>query len=169
LCEPQYGPFLYVKSLSCLQTGEIEIAHTIPEKFIPDTIARVEDIDWNNITNKPFGKNKIKITFDGNLEGKELCPVYDYFLVKVSNLTPSYETLSKISSFTVYDMYDNGNEEESFLDIYEEEIIPECLYNFTDRGLSHVQYHDGMERFLVAYQTGKYSGSTITPGIYFMY
>lgn len=45
------------------------------EKFLPDTIARTEDIpeefsgSWNDLTDKPFGDETISITWDGNTDG----------------------------------------------------------------------------------------------------
>ena len=40
---------------------------TLDEKFIPDSIARVSDLDWNNLNNRPFGDNTIAIEWDGNI------------------------------------------------------------------------------------------------------
>ena len=38
---------------------------TLDEKFIPDSIARVSDLDWNGLNNRPFGDNTIAIEWDG--------------------------------------------------------------------------------------------------------
>ena len=37
--------------------GQTESVHHLDEKFIPDTIARVENISWNDLKDKPFYNN----------------------------------------------------------------------------------------------------------------
>ena len=43
------------------------IVKTLDEKFIPDSVARISDLDWNNLNNKPFGNDILTIEWDGNI------------------------------------------------------------------------------------------------------
>jgi hypothetical protein len=45
----------------------------LPEVYIPDTIARIDNISWNDLNDKPFGElnRTMNVVYDGNLEGRE--------------------------------------------------------------------------------------------------
>ena len=81
----------------------------LDEKFIPDTIARVDHIhSWNTLTDKPFGEERgySETEFSNTLTWSENVDDYESFyyepwgstFVKVSDLTP---TLDEVSNSTI--------------------------------------------------------------------
>ena len=89
--------WMFTKSLT-LTSGGIK---TLDEKFIPDTIARKEDLknlggvtSWNDLTDRPFGEEGlIPILWDGNKEGKVVVTGDPIYLVKVSDAVLSENDL----------------------------------------------------------------------------
>ena len=90
---------------------------TLDEQFIPDTIARKNDIDWNNLVNKPFYEitnEEINLEWDGDYESKDMLLIngepYELDLAagtiryyKISDLTPSFEEI-----LTTYIEFNDG-------------------------------------------------------------
>lgn len=72
------------------------VVHQLDEKFIPDSVARVEDMTWENLPDKPFCDNQTVIEWDGNDEGLEVIVDFDGVkVVKVSDKAPTDEELVK--------------------------------------------------------------------------
>lgn len=93
---------LMVMNLDSNEMPEIQIfeqnfdVKTLDEKFIPDSIARVSDLDWNNLSNRPFGEEGTGavIEWDGNTEGRDNFCLFDtMYFYKISELTPSLDEL----------------------------------------------------------------------------
>lgn len=81
------APAAYVSAFSYGST----VVHQLDEKFIPDSVARVEDMAWENLPDKPFGENQTVIEWDGSTEGRETSGDAHYH---VSGETPTVEDLS---------------------------------------------------------------------------
>ena len=80
----------YITSLSLLKYTEI---HKIDEKFIPDSIARMDDLTWGNLGNKPFGEEDVVIEWDGNTDGRESA-TGTYTWYHVSDNVPTVDELT---------------------------------------------------------------------------
>lgn len=87
----------YMSGLSLLEYTEIR---KIDEKFIPDSIARMDDITWDNLEDKPFGELNVAIEWDGNTSDRDSA-TGSYTWYHVSDNVPTVDELID-GIYTVY-------------------------------------------------------------------
>lgn len=109
-----YGRFSYASAL----TIPSEVSH-LDEKYIPNTVARVSDINWDNLDGKPFGTMYADtVTWDGNTDGLLTVNFNGKSLYKVCD-EPAIETVLANGFVWNMDGVDNSVSAAEANDFYE--------------------------------------------------